>query len=126
MQYREAPPPSGFQTRLVFRNRWSACTTAYIISAQGAAKALHHMSMIPYSKTFDLGPGRICGNPDNSRVCVSSHPTIVAASRPAEDVTNWGDIWNRPEGKVVEEPASEGLMFSTRLNAKRLLKGGEK
>ena len=47
------------QTRIVFHDGWSACSTIYITSAQGAAKALYHMSMIPYSKTVDLGMGRI-------------------------------------------------------------------
>ena len=45
MRYWEQSPPFDIQTRVVFRNRWSACTAAYIISAQGGAKALHHMSM---------------------------------------------------------------------------------
>ena len=120
----EGGPSGDNQTRIVFNSKGGVCTAAYAVSQQGARKALYHMSMIPYNSPVDWGYANMCSDKSIDFTCVSVFPQIVGVSRPTAHTSKNSDIgYGNDEDRVVEEAHSLHVVYSTRLNMEKLLKG---
>ena len=111
----------GNHTRVIYPAFAGTCTASYAISLRGARKALYRLSMQPNSYAVDLGLRSICQDKDFGFKCIAPYPTIVGLYRPAGNTSQYSDIENY-DG-IAEEGIANGLMFSTRMNIDRLLKG---
>ena len=108
------------QTREIRIQMDGACTAAYAISSGGARKALYHMSMQPYNNPVDLGYGVLCGR--NTFTCIAAEPSIIGVHRPRGRSSKNSDIEDVDD--TLEDAHSDRVVWSARMNADRLLRGG--
>lgn len=111
----------GNHTRVIYPAFSGTCTASLAISLRGARKALYKLSMQPNSYPVDIGLRTLCQGKDFGFTCVAPYPSIIGWYRPAGNTSQYGDI--ETYGGIAEEGQANGLMFSTRVNIDRLLKG---
>ena len=118
--WENAEPPD-LQTRIIAAQRDGICTAGYAISLEGARKVLYHMSMIPYDAPVDWGYSDMCKDKKSGFTCIAPIPRLIGTHRPAGDSSRYSDI--ETLGNRYQDAHSEGLVFSTRMNVDRLLRG---
>ncbi|RMD43310.1 hypothetical protein DV735_g1854, partial [Chaetothyriales sp. CBS 134920] len=116
----DAVPPDT-QTRMVAPMLDGLCTASYAISLEGARKALYHMSMVPYSSPVDWGYGEMCREKYSGFTCIGPFPRIVGVYRAAGAASRGSDIESIND--EISEAVSSGLVFSSKMNVDRLLRG---
>jgi GR25 family glycosyltransferase involved in LPS biosynthesis len=136
LRYWETGPHGNNHTRLVFTAGYGFCTASWAISLAGAEKILYQLSMVPFAQPIDLGVGDMCKDKALNITCIAPFPNIVGVSKSAgslergsdigpEGANRGGSIVRRDNGKTgsqtQEKATSERVVFSTRLNIKRLL-----
>jgi len=121
----ESGPGGNTSTRIVHIPMWGSCSPAWAISLQGAKKILYHESTLPFNDPVDNGVGYMCLHKKSNFTCVAPFPTLIGISKPAGNRSRWSDIIEDiSHDKSIEEmPLSERLMFPTRQNIDRLLRG---
>lgn len=117
----ETADPPDLQTRIVAAQRDGICTAGYAISLEGARKVLYHMSMLPYDAPVDWGYSDMCRDRKSGFTCIAPIPRLIGTHRPAGDSSRYSDI--ETLGNKYQDAHSEGLVFSTRMNVDRLLRG---
>ena len=108
-------------TRVIFPAFGGTCTQSYAMSLRGARKALYRLSMSPNNMAVDIGLRSICKDKAFGFKCIAPFPTIVGWYRPAGNSSSHSDI--QEYSSINEVGLANGLMFSTRVNIERLLKG---
>ena len=111
----------GNHTRIIYPAFAGTCTASYAISLRGARKALYKLSMQPNSYAVNIGLRTLCQDKDFGFRCVAPYPSIVGWYRPAGNSSQYSDI--EAYDGITEVGQANGLMFSTRVNIDRLLKG---
>lgn len=109
-------------TRLVFSQSYGVCTTSYAVSLAGAKKMLYHLSMSPFNSPIDLGLSELCEKKKSSFTCVGVWPPMIGVFRPEGKASGASDI-ETTENDHFEPAYAERIIFSTRLNMDRLLRG---
>jgi len=82
--------------------------------------------MLPYNSPVDWGYANMCMDKNVNYTCISVFPQIVGVSRPTGHTSKNSDIGYGDDNlRTVEEARSEHVVYSTRLNMERLLKGDQ-
>jgi hypothetical protein len=124
MKHWEGGSSGDNSTRIIFNSKGGVCTAAYAVSQRGARKALYHMSMVPFNSPVDWGYAGLCANKEIDFICVSVFPQLVGVARPTAHTSKWSDIgYGNDNDRTVEEANSQHIVYSTRLNMEKLLKG---
>ncbi|KAH7029497.1 uncharacterized protein B0I36DRAFT_133280 [Microdochium trichocladiopsis] len=113
------------QTRIVYVPGDNICSFAYALSYTGAQRALEYMSLEGQHKPFDNHLSDLCRLRANGMRCVSIVPSLFVHHRPRGRVSGDSDINNGGGDEFREVGATENVLYSTRLNLARLLKGEE-
>lgn len=135
--YWEGAPDFDTQTRLIYKAGYGFCFAGWAVSLRGAEKMLHRMSMLPYELAVDLGVAEMCARGTHNMMCLAPYPAYIGVSKPAGNSNRGSDIVDgngqgragdvgtieNSSGKIRDKPASERVVFSTRLNVPRLLLG---
>lgn len=80
--------------------------------------------MTPYNSPIDWGYANMCMNKGMNYTCISVFPQIVGISRPTGYTSKNSDIgYGDDSPGTVKEARSQHVVYSTRLNAERLLRG---
>ncbi|PYH94013.1 hypothetical protein BO71DRAFT_380233 [Aspergillus ellipticus CBS 707.79] len=120
-------------SRLICRSAMSVCSSAYALSFHGAQELLAALSVAPSdegmpageSVVFDMMLGRLCST--GYLRCVASHPAVFGNWRAAGLPSKQSDIqynYDGPkEGRIVQGPSFQGVVFSTMANLEALLEG---
>ncbi|KEF57743.1 uncharacterized protein A1O9_05663 [Exophiala aquamarina CBS 119918] len=135
--YWEGAPDFDTQTRIIYKAGYGFCFAGWAVSLRGAEKILHKLSMLPYGLAVDLGVAEMCAHGTYNITCLAPFPAYVGISKPAGNSSRGSDIVDgsgkgragdlatrgNPGAKFREEPESERVVFSTRMNIPRLLIG---
>lgn len=82
------------------------------------------MSMMPYNNPVDWGYADMCKDKSINHTCISVFPQIVGVSQPTGHTSKHSDIGYDDDGDgTIEEARSQHVVYSTRLNMERLLRG---
>ncbi|KAH7016315.1 uncharacterized protein B0I36DRAFT_425599 [Microdochium trichocladiopsis] len=110
-------------TRVVYVPGDNICSFAYALSHTGAKRALEYMSLEGQHKPFDNHLSDLCRLRANGMRCVSVVPSLFVHHRPRGRVSGDSDINNGGGDEFREVGTTENVLYSTRLNLARLLKG---
>ena len=108
-------------SRIVYAAKSGICLYAYALSHRGAQKILYHLSVTQPSDAVDLGIKDMCKF-DPAFKCVGVFPQIVDSHRSAGSSKKDSDM-GREKEQVREHSLSYNIVYSTRLNAEKLLNG---
>lgn len=111
------------QARIVFDAVGGVCTSGFAVTYDGARKILAQLSMTPLNDPVDVAYGAMCDykGPEDTFRCIAPYPPLITSWRQTgsserdSDIYYTGDDWH--------EAYSEGIVFSTMLNAQRLANG---
>lgn len=88
--------------------------------------------MRPYNSPVDWGYANLCTNESINYNCISVFPQIIGVSRPTgvmaknSDISDGGDIGDEGDtSSTIREARSHHVVYSTRLNMERLLRGSK-
>ena len=118
--------PTPDKTRFVMEYADVTCSLAYAVTYESALKTLTKWSLEPNTQPFDNDLRELC-DPMNSHGfylrCIGPYPTLFGHYRKegttamTSDIREYGDDWH--------EAFSNGIVYSTMLNAKRLATGAK-
>lgn len=119
--YRNPPPGSANNTRVVCRAEGGVCTLGYAITYLGAQKLLSALSLTPEGggAPFDLALSGYCQT--GWLKCIAPYPSILGVWRPAGPLSRQSDI-HSVDG-YQEKEAPMGAVYSTMYNMHRILAG---
>ena len=111
-------------TRVIYEASDGVCTHAYALSNRGAKKVLRAQSMAKTFLPIDLGMGQMCRE-DPSFKCLAVFPQIVDSHKSAGSADKDSHIVTsaRQAGVIGDQAFTFNIVYSTRLNLDRLLKG---
>lgn len=112
-------------TRMMFQPMSGTGMAGYAISLTGAKKMLYHQSMTPFSDSVDDGLWKFLHwREDFSNfTAVAPWPRIVASSVAPGSAEKETDLEGHTTHGNVEEPYSQALMYSTRMNVQKVYMG---
>ncbi|KAJ1325490.1 glycosyl transferase family 25 [Microdochium nivale] len=112
------------ETRVVYVPGDNTCSFAYALSQTGARRALEYMSLRGQHKAFDNHLSDLCRTRANGMRCVSVVPSLFVHHRARGMVSADSDIQPAGgDGEFRELGSTENVLYSTRLNLQRLLRG---
>ncbi|KAI9723629.1 MAG: hypothetical protein M1812_000929 [Candelaria pacifica] len=109
-------------TRFVHRTGTGICSFVYALSAAGARKFLYSMSVNGLWGTYDNQMSQMCTKQSLGMQCVHVSPPLFFSHRPKGRTGGDSDI-NNPEDFIREKPETQNIVFSTKINAERLIMG---
>ncbi|KAI9707175.1 MAG: hypothetical protein M1836_000135 [Candelina mexicana] len=109
-------------TRFVHRTGTGICSFVYALSASGARKFLYSMSVNGLWGTYDNQMSQMCTKQSLGMQCVHVSPTLFFSHRPKGRTGGDSDI-NNPEDFIREKAETQNIVFSTKINAERLIMG---
>ena len=113
-------------TRVIYEAAYGLCTYAYALSGRGAKKLLRGQSNMQTFLPIDLGMGQMCRE-DPSFKCIGVFPQLIDSHKAAGRMSRDSDT-DMPDPKqehVREKAFTLNVVYSTRLNIDRLLKGNK-
>ncbi|KXJ85182.1 hypothetical protein Micbo1qcDRAFT_186738 [Microdochium bolleyi] len=115
-------------TRIVYVQGDHICTYAYALTQLGARRALEYMSLRGQHKNFDHHLSDLCRTMGNGIRCIGIVPSLFMHHRPRGLVSGDSDIGYGTTGGAGspafrETGSTSGILYSTRLNVQRLLRG---
>ena len=119
----ESGPSADPQTRIFLVSGPAYGSSAWAISLAGAKKIIYELSLNPYNDPIDTGMGKLCKEQRSQVTCVAPFPAVIGVSKPAGLMSHGSDILGNLGDAVREEAITERVVFSTRLNLKRILNG---
>lgn len=123
MTHWEAGPNGDPQTRIFLVSGPAYGSSAWAISLAGAKKIIYELSLNPYNDAIDTGMGKLCKEQRSGVTCVAPFPAVIGVSKPAGLLSHGSDILGNLGDEVREKAITERIVFSTRLNLKRILNG---
>jgi GR25 family glycosyltransferase involved in LPS biosynthesis len=114
-------------TRFVYASNLPVCTFAYAVSRSGAQKLLYYASVSGLlTNTFDVALGEMCRHKTLSLECLSVNPSLFMNFQKKGPTQFDSDTDpGKENGKNRTVDKVDNLVFSTRLNAERLIGGME-
>jgi GR25 family glycosyltransferase involved in LPS biosynthesis len=119
----ESGPSPDPQTRIFFVSGLAYGSASWAVSLSGAKKVINELSLNPYNDPIDAGMGKLCMEQRSNMTCVAPFPAVVGVSKPAGPLSHGSDILVNLGDQVRKKAITEGVVFSTRLNIKRMLSG---
>jgi len=118
---RKSYPP---HTRITHHVMGSICSLGYAVSQRGARRLLYELGIRKFDGAFDVMLRDTCdGNNDRRRgICLTVQPQLFNHHRPAGHTSFHSDISEHKE-KVLDQPNTEMIRWSTRMNLWKLIYG---
>jgi hypothetical protein len=117
-------------SRVYHKSKYPICSLAYAVSLRGAQKILLQLGLFegePFkghpNSAYDNNLGWMCEDNILDMKCVSVTPSIFNSHRSAGPESKDSDINNFDESSVRLQGTTDTIMWSTRINAARLIKG---
>ncbi|KXJ90510.1 hypothetical protein Micbo1qcDRAFT_226473 [Microdochium bolleyi] len=111
------------RARVVYVPGDNICSFGYALSQTGARRALEYMSLQGQHKAFDNHLSDLCRLRVNGMRCISVVPSLFVHHRPRGRVAGDLDIQGGGGDEFREVGSTENVLYSTRLNLQRLLRG---
>ena len=117
--------PNDKHLRVTHHAKEAVCTYAYAVSLKGARKILLALGLEKLVQPYDGQLSAWC-NLGFENMCLVSSPGYFGTHRP-KGSNKWdsdinGEVWEQ-DVKVREKGITEGVRWSVRLNAERMLRG---
>ncbi|PLB46490.1 hypothetical protein P170DRAFT_427808 [Aspergillus steynii IBT 23096] len=111
------------QARIVFDAVGGVCTSGFAVTCDAARKILAQLSMSPLNEPVDVAYGAMCDykGPEDNFCCLAPYPPLISSWRQTGSSERDSDIYYT--GDEWHEAYSEGIVYSTMLNAQRLANG---
>ena len=112
-------------TRAVFRAENGLCLYAYALSYRGAQKILRAQALLTKWLPIDLGIGEMCADQSNPFNCIGVFPQLFDSHKMAGAMFRDSNIDRYPADKIRKTAYTANIVYSSRINVDRLLRGEE-